>query len=397
LEELIYLDNAATAWPKPDSVYEFMISHYKSCGVNPGRSGFDKAVEAGNIVEDLRKRLTAFFGGDKEAPERLCFNYNATDALNLIIQGTLADGDHVISSNIEHNSVIRPINHLVRDGGVEATFVPFDDQGFVDPDDIKGAIKSNTKLVIINHGSNVLGTVQPLAAIGRICKESGVPFAVDSSQTAGVIPINMKEMNIDILAFTGHKALMGCTGIGGMCVRRGVDIRQTRSGGTGVKSAYPYHLEEYPYRMEFGTPNVIGIAALYAGQDWISEKGVKNIHSGEMRLARKMVDGFKDIEGVTVYCCDSLENHLSTVSMNVEGIDAGNVGIMLDVDFNIATRTGLHCAPLVHRQIGTEGDGGSVRFSIGPFNTERHIDTAIEAVSEIAVRARELSSRMIRK
>jgi selenocysteine lyase/cysteine desulfurase len=182
-----------------------------------------------------------------------------------------------------------------------------------------------------------------------------------------------------------------------MCVRRGVDIRQTRSGGTGVKSAYPYHLEEYPYRMEFGTPNVIGIAALYAGQDWISEKGVKNIHSGEMRLARKMVDGFKDIEGVTVYCCDSLENHLSTVSMNVEGIDAGNVGIMLDVDFNIATRTGLHCAPLVHRQIGTEGDGGSVRFSIGPFNTERHIDTAIEAVSEIAVIDSELSSMMIRK
>lgn len=397
MEELIYLDNAATAWPKPGSVYDFMINHYRSCGVNPGRSGFDKAVEAGNIVEELRKRLTRFFGGDEDAPERLCFNYNATDALNLIIQGTLSSGDHVVTSNLEHNSVIRPINHLVRDIGVEATFVPFDKNGFIDPDDIKAAIKQNTKLVIINHGSNVLGTIQPLGKIGKICKESGVLFAVDTSQTAGVIPINMKEMNIDILAFTGHKALMGCTGIGGMCVRKNVDMRQTRGGGTGVKSAYPYHLEEYPYRMEFGTPNVIGIAALYEGQNWISNEGIENIHAREMSLARKLVDGFTNIEGATVYCCDSLDNHLSTVSVNVQGMDAGNVGIMLDVDFNIATRTGLHCAPLVHRQIGTEDDGGSVRFSIGAFNTEPHIDTAIEAVTEIAKRARELSSRLIRK
>ena len=396
MENLIYLDNAATAWPKPDNVYNFMIDSYRSCGVNPGRSGFDKAIEAGNIVEDLRKKLTAFFGGDNDAPERLCFSYNATDALNLIIQGMLSKGDHVVSSNIEHNSVIRPINHLVRDGGVEATFVPFDDSGFVDPDDIGSAIKPNTKLVIVNHGSNVLGTVQPVAEIGEICREKGVTFAIDSSQTAGVIPINMREMNIDILAFTGHKALMGSTGIGGMCVRKGVEIGQTRSGGTGVKSAYPYHLEEYPYRMEFGTPNVLGIAALLAGQRWIAERGIEKIHSNEMRLAQMLVDGFKDIDGVTIYCCDNLENHLSTVSINVEAMDAGNVGIMLDVDFNIATRTGLHCAPLVHKQIGTADSGGSVRFSIGAFNTEEHIRIAIEAVTEIAERARELSSKLVR-
>jgi len=395
VEDLIYLDNAATAWPKPENVYNFMIESYRSCGVNPGRSGFDKAIEAGNIVEDLRKKLTAFFGGDEDAPERLCFSHNATDALNLIIQGMLSEGDHVVTSNIEHNSVIRPINHLVRDSGVKSTYVPFDESGFVNPDDIGSAIKPNTKLVIMNHGSNVLGTVQPVGEIGKICREKGVMFAIDSSQTAGVIPINMKEMNIDILAFTGHKALMGCTGIGGMYVRKGVEIRQTRSGGTGVKSAYPYHLEEYPYRMEFGTPNVVGIAALLAGQRWIEEKGIGNIHSGEMKLARMLVDGFKDTEGVTVYCCDDLKNHLSTVSINVEGMDAGNVGIMLDVDFNIATRTGLHCAPLVHEQIGTADSGGSVRFSIGAFNTEDHIRTAIEAITEIAERARELSSRFV--
>jgi len=397
MEDLIYLDNAATAWPKPDYVYEFMIEKYRSCGVNPGRSGFDKAIEAGDIVENLRKRLTSFFGGDEDAPERLCFSYNATDALNLIIQGMLSEGDHVITTNLEHNSVIRPINHLVRDFNVEATFVPFDSNGFADPHEIKKAIKKSTKLVIVNHGSNVLGTVQPLNEIGEICRELGVTFAVDSSQTAGVIPIDMGKMNIDVLAFTGHKALMGCTGIGGMCIRKHVDIRQTRSGGTGVKSAYPYHLEEYPYRMEFGTPNIVGIAALFAGQEWIEEQGIENIHKKEMDLAKKLVDGFKDIKGVTEYCCDDLNNHLSTVSINVEGMDAGNVGIMLDVDFNIATRTGLHCAPLVHKQLGIADAGGAVRFSIGPFNTDNHIDTAIEAISEIAQRAKKISSRLIHK
>ncbi len=394
LDGLIYLDNAATAWPKPENVYRYMDEFYRKTGVNPGRSGFDKAIEAGNILEDLRKRLTRFFGGDEEAPERLCFGYNATDALNLIIQGLLSSGDHVVSTNLEHNSVIRPINHLVRDHGVEVTYVPFDNQGFVAPDEIAGAIKSNSRLVIVNHGSNVLGTIQPVAEIGQLCKERDIIFAIDSAQTAGVIPINMKEMNIDVLAFTGHKALMGSTGIGGMCVRKHIDLRQTRSGGTGVRSAHPYHLEEYPYRMEFGTPNMLGVASLWAGQDWIEQQGIDNIYNHEIILARKLVDGFKQIEGVVIYCCDSLDNHLSTVSMNIEGIDAGNAGIMLDVDYNIATRTGLHCAPLVHKQIGTLESHGSVRFSIGAFNTEAHIDAAIEAVAEIAEHVREKAIRI---
>lgn len=393
MDDLIYLDNAATAWPKPDSVYQFMIDNYRRLGVNPGRSGFDLAIEAGNIVEDLRLRLTKFFGGDEDAPERLCFGYNATDALNLIIQGTLSPGDHVVTTNLEHNSVIRPINHLVRDAGVEATFVPFDHRGFVDPDEIKAAIRRNTKLVIVNHGSNVLGTVQPVAEIGKICRERDIIFAIDSSQTAGVIPIDMKEMNIDVLAFTGHKALMGCTGIGGLCVRKGIEIRQTRSGGTGVNSAHPYHLEEYPFRMEFGTPNMVGIASLMAGQDWIDDTGIENIRAHEIRLARKLVKGFREIDGVIVYCCNQMDNHLSTVTVNVEGMDAGNVGIMLDAEHNIATRTGLHCAPLVHKQIGTLELHGSVRFSIGAFNTDQHMNAAIEAMVEIAKQVHELSMR----
>jgi len=388
VDEMIYLDNAATSWPKPDRVYKYMIDFYQACGVNPGRSGFDKAIEAGNILEDLRRRLTHFFGGDEVEPERLCFSYNATDALNLIIQGMLGPGDHVVTTNVEHNSVIRPINHLVRDIGVEATYVPFNADGFVEPDDIKKSITPKTKLVIVNHGSNVIGTVQPVAEIGAVCKEMGVPFAVDASQTAGKVPINMKEMNIDVLAFTGHKSLMGSTGIGGLCVRKHLDIRQTRGGGTGVRSAYPYHLEEYPFRMEFGTPNMVGVASLWAAQEWMDEQGgVEKIHAHEMKLAQRLVDGLSQIEGVILYCCDSLENHIATLTINVESLEAGDVGIMLDVEHNIATRTGLHCAPLVHRQLGIEEIHGGVRFGIGPFNTKAHIDTTIKAVEEIAERA----------
>ncbi|MEW5993820.1 MAG: aminotransferase class V-fold PLP-dependent enzyme [Candidatus Zixiibacteriota bacterium] len=389
MDYLVYLDNAATTWPKPESVYSYMIDFGRRCGVNPGRSGFDRAIEAGDIVEQLRGCLTRFFGGDPAHPERLCFCYNATDALNLIIQGLLSSGDHVVTTNVEHNSVIRPVNHLVRDGGVTATFVPFDEQGFVDPDDIKKAIKPNTKLVVVNHGSNVIGTVQPVKEIGAICRERGVIFCIDTAQTAGRHPIDMEEMNVDVLAFTGHKSLMGTTGIGGLCVGSDIDIRHTRSGGTGVRSAYPYHLDEYPYRMEFGTPNVMGIASLWAGQEWIAgQGGVEAIHACEMALAKKLVEGFRNIDGVVMYCCNTLENHIPTVTMNVEGLEAGDVGIMLDVDFDIATRTGLHCAPLVHQQIGTIDIHGGVRFSIGPFNTEEHIDAAISAVSEIARQAK---------
>jgi len=388
MDKLIYLDNAATAWPKPEPVYRYMDEFYRKTGVNPGRSGFDKAIEAGNIVENLRRRLTMFFGGDEDAPERLCFGYNATDALNLIIQGLLGAGDHVVTTNLEHNSVIRPINHLMRDQNVTVSFVPFDKRGFVDPDDIAKAVGKRTRLVVVNHGSNVIGTIQPLSEIGGICKAADVIFAVDCSQTAGVVPINMKEMNVDVLAFTGHKAMMGSTGIGGMCVRKHVGIRQTRSGGTGVKSAYPYHLEEYPYRLEFGTPNMVGIASLWAGQDWLEQQRMDNVYAHELRLARRLVEGFRGVEGVVLYCCDDLQDHLSTVAINVDGMEAGAVGVLLDGDYNIATRTGLHCAPLVHKQLGTIERHGSVRFSIGPFNTDADIEAAIAAVSEIAEFAR---------
>ena len=382
--QMVYLDNAATAWPKPDSVYGFMMDFYRSTGVNPGRSGFDLALEAGSLLDNLRKRLTRFFGGDEEAPERLCFGYNATDALNLVIPGLLASGDHVITSVLEHNSVIRPINHLVRDGGVTATFIAAGGDGFVDPDDIARAIRPNTRLVVVNHGSNVIGTVQPVREIGRICRDRGVTFAIDTAQTAGVIPIDMKKMNIDVLTFTGHKSLMGSMGIGGLCVRKHVAVRQLRSGGTGVRSADPYHLEEYPWRLEYGTPNMLGVAALWAGQEWLESNGIESIHAREIKLAARLVDGLREAAGVRLYCCESLAGHLATVAMNIEGVEAADVGTMLDVDHEVATRTGLHCAPLIHQQLGTAAIHGAVRFSIGPFNTEQDIDAAVKGVHAIS-------------
>ncbi len=392
-QRLIYFDNAATVWPKPESVYKFMDEFFRTHGVNPGRSGYDLALEAGSLLDQTRKRLTRFFGGDEDAPSRLVFAYNVTDALNLAIPGLVGRGDHIITTNLEHNSVIRPVNHMVRDHGAEATFVPFNSQGFVEPDTVRKAIRQNTRLVIVNHGSNVIGTVQPIKEIGTICREHGIPFLVDTAQTAGLIPINMQEMNIDVLAFTGHKALMGSMGIGGLCVRKHVEIHQVRSGGTGVRSADPYHLEEYPWRLEYGTPNMVGVASLWAGQIWLEEHGVENLHRQEMTLARKLIDGLRTIEGVELYCCDNLDNHLSTILMNLEAVDPGDVGVMLDVDHSIATRTGLHCAPLVHRQLGTEETHGGVRFSIGAFNTEQDVAAAIAAMQEIAQWARQRQSK----
>jgi cysteine desulfurase family protein len=394
--DLIYFDNAATVWPKPESVYRFMDHFYRTQGVNPGRSGYDLAIEAGSLLANLRLRLTKFFGGDEDTPERLIFAYNVTDALNLIIPGLLNTGDHVITTNLEHNSVIRPVNHMVRDYGCESTYLPFDAAGFIDPNEIRKAIRPNTKLVVINHGSNVIGTVQPLKEIGRICHEHGVMFIADTAQTAGIIPINMKEMNLDAVAFTGHKALMGSMGIGGLCVRKHVEVRQVRSGGTGVRSVEPYHLEEYPWRLEFGTPNMVGVAALWAGQDWLDEHGVERVYAHEMKLASKLVEGLRAIDGVRLYCCDNLQNHLSTVLMNIPGVDPGDVGIMLDVDHNIATRTGLHCAPLVHTQLGLVDSHGGVRFSVGAFNTEADVEAAIQGVSEIARWARERTVKPVR-
>ncbi|MCP4539349.1 MAG: aminotransferase class V-fold PLP-dependent enzyme [Chloroflexi bacterium] len=382
MSELIYLDNGATSFPKPEDVYVAMDQTYRRLGVNPGRSGYDICLEAGSVVDDTRKLLTTLFNGTD--PNRLCFSYNSTDALNLIIFGMLRPSDHAISTTIEHNSVLRPLYHLARDNDVAVDYVPFDDAGFVDPDEIKKKFRPNTRLVIVNHASNVVGTVQPIREIGQYCREAGIPFAIDSSQSAGKIPIDMEEQFVDVVAFTGHKSMFGPMGIGGLYVREGIKIRHTRAGGSGVRSADRAHIEEYPFRLEYGTPNVLGIAGLQAGVKWVLNKGLDEIHAHEMKLTQMLRDGLAAIPGVTLYCQDDLANHIAVLLFNIDGMDPADVGTLLDVDHNIACRTGLHCAPLVHEQLGTANARGAVRFGIGPFNTEEHIQTAIEAIKETA-------------
>ncbi len=380
---MIYLDNSATSFPKPDVVYDFMTNFYRKHGVNPGRSGFDAAVETEEIVFNTRKLLTELFNGGGD-PNRLTFSYNATDSLNIVLQGLAEKGKHVITTMLEHNSVLRPLYCMQQQGIIDVTYIPFNKEGYVDPDDIKKAIRPNTKFVACTHSSNVIGTIQPLKEIGKICKDNGLIFVVDGSQGAGSVPLDMVDCGIDVYVFTGHKCLMGPTGIGGSYVREGIDIRQTRFGGTGVRSAVKTHLEEYPYRLEAGTINLLGIAGLNAGVKWIKEQGIENIHQREIMLWDKLRKGLQSIEGVTTYCATSIENQNPVLSFNIKGFDAGDVGTMLDVDYDIACRTGLQCAPRVHEQIGTIDIHGTVRLSVGAFTTDAEIDTAINAVREIA-------------
>jgi cysteine desulfurase family protein len=381
MTDLIYLDNAATSFPKPEQVYVFMDAFYRKAGVNPGRSGYDLCLESGALLEETRRQLTTFFNGSD--PSRLVFGYNSTDALNLAIFGLLQPGDHAVTTKLEHNSTLRPLWHLGQQG-VEVDWVDFDDRGFVDPERFVSRFKRTTRAAVINHASNVIGTVQPVAEIGRVCRERGIHLILDVSQTAGAIPVDVEALGADVVCFTGHKSLMGPMGIGGMYVRDGVESRLTRAGGTGVRSIQRTHLEEYPYRMEYGTPNLPGIAGLSAGVKWLTERGLENIHRHEMALWSRLRDGLRAIDGVVLYCAESEERHISVLMVNVEGMVAGDVGTILDVDYNIATRTGLHCAPMVHEHLGTAAIHGGVRFGIGPFNTEAHVDAAIRAVGEIA-------------
>jgi cysteine desulfurase family protein len=382
VQDIIYLDNAATVFPKPDEVCEGCIEIYKRFGVNPGRSGYDLCMIGGDLIQETRKKLTTFFGGTD--PDRLCFAYNASDALNILIQGMVQEGDHVVSTVVEHNSVIRPLNHMASTGRIEVDFVAAPG-GRVDPADVEKALTKGTKLVVVNHASNVIGTIQPVAEIGRLCRNRGIALVVDAAQTAGVVPINMAQMHISALAFTGHKSLLAPTGIGGVCVADGVEVRPTRYGGTGVRSAHPYHLDEYPYRLEVGTVNVLGIVGLLKAQEYLEEKGIETIYRHEMELFTRLQEGFSGIRGVTLQGTTSLEDRLPVLSLTLEGLDPSDVGTMLDVDHNIAVRTGLQCAPLIHEQMGT-APRGTVRFSVGPMNTLEHVDAAIAAMESIASR-----------
>ena len=388
MSEMIYLDNAATSFPKPAVVHDFMRDFYRENGVNPGRTGCDLAICAEEMIHGTRRELSAFFNaslvreGKSKDPNRMVFTLNATMSLNLVVNGLVRTGDHIVTTVLEHNSVIRPVNHKVRDGA-QATFVRPDGEGYLDPADIRRAIRPNTKVVIVNHGSNVTGVVQDLQAIGAVCREAGVPLAIDAAQTAGVVPLDMHACHVSFLAFTGHKGLFGPTGTGGLCVADDAEIESSIYGGTGVRSASPLHLTEYPYRLEAGTLNLAGIAGLRAGLEWIEERGVDAIRRHELNLMAELQAGLEAIDGVTLIGTRNLERRVATLSFTVAGYDPSDVGTILDVDYGILTRTGLQCAPLIHEHHGTT-PRGTVRASIGPFNTSAHMRAMVEAVAAIA-------------
>ncbi|MBI5490716.1 MAG: aminotransferase class V-fold PLP-dependent enzyme [Deltaproteobacteria bacterium] len=378
---MIYLDNGATSFPKPPEVIAAMEHACRVLGVNPGRSGYDLCREAGRVIEETRALLARFFGGPD--PERLVFAANATDALNLAIFGLLGPGDHAISSALDHNSTLRPLWHLAEQG-VQVEHVGFDERGYIDPDDVIRRFRPNTRAVVLNHGSNVIGTVQPLAPIGRACRARGIHLVVDVSQTAGVAPVNLDDLGADVLCFTGHKSLLGPMGTGGMYVREGVDLRHTRAGGSGVNSIERRHLDAYPFRMEYGTPNLPGIAGLRAGVTWLRSRSREAIAAHELRLWRLLRDGLREIPGIVLYCQDSDADRIPVLAFNIEGLEAAHTGALLDADHDVAARTGLHCAPRVHEALGTDKLGGAVRFVPGPFSNEDEMLSALDAVRRIA-------------
>jgi cysteine desulfurase / selenocysteine lyase len=381
--DLIYLDHAATSYPKPPDVYELMDLAHRTLGVNPGRSGFDRCREAGALIDETRDVLCTLFGG--KDPDRLVFTANATDALNLAILGLVGEGDHVVTTCLEHNAVIRPLWLLQETAGVRIDWVPFDRDGLVDPHDVISRLRSDTRLVVMNHASNVTGIVQDVAPIGAACRDRGIPFLLDVSQTSGKVRVNLDQLNADILCFTGHKGLMGPMGTGGLYVREGIEIRQVRAGGTGVRSAERRHPPEYPYRLEFGTANLPGIVGLSAGVQWVKRTGVDRIHGHEMELWRLLREGLSEIDNVTLYGQNPrIEDRIAVLAFNVRGFESADVGTLLDVDAGIACRSGLHCAPMVHEKLGTMAQGGAVRFSLGPYTRVEDIERSLASVRDLA-------------
>jgi cysteine desulfurase/selenocysteine lyase len=380
LGKRIYLDNAATTFPKPAEVLQEMIEVYSRLGVSPGRGSYDLSMEAEERVMGIRRQICRFFGGSD--PERVIFSYNATDALNTLIQGLITPGSHVLTSRLEHNSVLRPLHHFSEQGIIHLDFIPFNAEGFLDPMTVAEAIKPNTGFVILTHASNVLGTVQPVEQIGEICREHGIPLLLDVTQTAGIVPIRMDEWGVSAVAFTGHKALLGPTGIGGLVLSSGLDVKTTRFGGTGRESRSLIHTQSFPYRLEAGTINIAGVFGLSAGLTYLSIHGIEKIHAKELELTRRLRDGLNSIKKVTVYPSNGHSQHVPILLCTVDGMDPEDVSAILDGDFGIATRAGLHCAPFVHQDLGTSPKGG-VRFSFGPFNTAQEIDQALDAVTAL--------------
>jgi cysteine desulfurase / selenocysteine lyase len=385
--ELIYLDNAATSWPKPPTVVEAMSRFLNQVGATPGRSGHRLSVEAAREVYLARELAAQLFG--LADPLRLVFTSNATSALNLAMEGLLRPGDHVVTSGMEHNSVMRPLNSL-QARGTHYSVAPCSDDGQLEPRLVEEAIRDNTTMVILNHASNVTGGLLPIAQIGAVARQRGLLLLVDAAQTAGCHPIDMQADCIDLLAFTGHKSLLGPQGTGGLAIGDRVDLdafTPLTAGGTGSRSEYEEQPRFLPDRFESGTPNAVGIVGLAAGLRFVLKQGIENTRALEMGLRRTLTDGLKRIPGVTVHGPKDDDHLTSALSFTVEGLSPSEIGFALDDEFGICCRVGLHCAPRAHRTIGTAPQG-TVRLSPGCFNSTGQMVDTVEAVARIVDEAR---------
>ncbi|GAE00425.1 cysteine desulfurase family protein [Clostridium botulinum B str. Osaka05] len=381
----IYLDNAATTYPKPEKVYSSILNYMKNVGASPGRGGYENALTGDRMVYKCRQSLINLFNFNKI--ENVVFTSNITASLNILIKSIVKDDWHVITSSMDHNSVIRPLVSLEKSNKIELDILNCSEEGLINIEDFKNAIKDNTKLVVLSHASNIVGTIQPLETIGKICKEKGIYFIIDSAQTAGVLPLDFQNLNCNALAFTGHKALLGPQGIGGFIIDDKLNNIATNfiEGGTGSLSESTLQPDFLPDKFESGTMNTPGIAGLLAGIEYINEEGLNIIKEREEYLSREFINGLLNIDSIKVYGPLDASLRTATISINSSKIDNSELGFLLDSEFGIMVRTGLHCAPLAHKTIGSFPQG-TLRFSFGAFNDIKDINYALYALNSILSR-----------
>ena len=377
---MIYLDNAATTFPKPEAVYDSMMDCMKNYCANPGRAGHKLAMKAAREIYNTRENIAKLFNIDN--PMNIVFTNNATDSLNLAIKGVVSTGDHIITTSMEHNSVIRPIKALEK-LGIENTIVECDKEGFLDINNLEKAIKPNTRLIVTTHASNVCGTLIDIKAVSEVAKSHNILYLVDASQTAGVYNIDLKEIEADMVAAPGHKGLLGPQGTGILYIREGLNLNILKEGGTGSKSEDLFQPELLPDKYESGTHNTPGIVGLNEGIKFIFNEGIDKIKQHEEELCKYMLERLEEVPNIKIYGPKDASKRASVITINIGNMDSGEITFLLDSENNIATRSGIHCAPLAHKTLGTL-EQGAVRFSLGYFNTKEDIDKAIEALKEIS-------------
>ncbi|HEV7302223.1 MAG TPA: aminotransferase class V-fold PLP-dependent enzyme [Tepidisphaeraceae bacterium] len=385
----LYLDNAATSFPKPSGVIEAMTRYATEIGASAGRGAYAEAVESARLLHDCRKRINTLINGERA--EHVIFTLNCSDALNLAIKGLIdptPKSSHAICTHIDHNSILRPLNALAERGWCEQTRVAVDPKtGLVDPDAIRKAVRRDTKLIAITHVSNVTGTVQNIRAIGQIAREAAVPFIVDAAQSVGHLPIDVQTDCIDLLAAPGHKALLGPLGTGFLYIRPGLEkiLRPLKEGGTGSVSEHDTQPDFMPDKYEPGSHNAIGIAGLSEGVRYVLEKTVAAIHAHDLDLVRTFIEGVSEIDGLTYYGPQGVRDRIGVFSVRIDGLDPHELSAILETHYGILTRSGIHCAPLAHTAIGTVATGGTTRFSFGPFLSKQDVRFATDALAEVAM------------